>query len=135
MPDGKGGTTTESIPMRNAMNEVVRGSYVRDCEIGVKRWNRLIEKAGQATPLRLPSPRFRRSIGAWGGVPVTPAGEIIARDDWDRQQFGWLPTDGDRAFVKSLMQKVTEPGKMAAWIAPPDRGINNLGVDYEYVRV
>jgi benzoyl-CoA 2,3-dioxygenase component B len=135
MPDGKGSTTTESIPLRNAMNEVVRGSYVRDCEIGVKRWNRLIEKAGYATTLRLPSPRFRRSIGAWGGVPVTPAGDIIARDEWDRQQSQWLPTDSDRAFIRSLMQKVTEPGKMAAWIAPPDRGINNLGVDYEYVRL
>ncbi len=33
------------------------------------------------------------------------------------------------------MQQVTEPGKMAGWIAPPDRGINNLGVDYEYVRL
>jgi len=24
---------------------------------------------------------------------------------------------------------------MAAWIAPPDRGINNLPVDYEYVKL
>jgi benzoyl-CoA 2,3-epoxidase subunit B len=30
---------------------------------------------------------------------------------------------------------MTEPGKMARWIAPPDRGINNLPVDYEYVRL
>jgi benzoyl-CoA 2,3-dioxygenase component B len=27
---------------------------------------------------------------------------------------------------------MTEPGKIAGWIAPPDRGINNLAVDYEY---
>jgi benzoyl-CoA 2,3-dioxygenase component B len=33
------------------------------------------------------------------------------------------------------MQPVLEQGKVAAWIAPPDRGINNLPVDYEYVRV
>jgi len=37
--------------------------------------------------------------------------------------------------VHSLMRRVTEPGKMAAWIAPPDRGINNLPVEYEYVRL
>jgi benzoyl-CoA 2,3-dioxygenase component B len=37
--------------------------------------------------------------------------------------------------VKSLMQRVTAPGKMAGWVAPPDRGINNLAVDYEYVRL
>jgi len=29
---------------------------------------------------------------------------------------------------------VTEPGKMANWIAPPARGINNQPVDFEYVR-
>ncbi len=35
----------------------------------------------------------------------------------------------------SLMQGVHEQGKMAAWIAPPDRGINNNPVDYEYVKI
>jgi benzoyl-CoA 2,3-epoxidase subunit B len=37
--------------------------------------------------------------------------------------------------VASLMQRVVEPGKMAAWIAPPERGINSLPVEYEYVRL
>ena len=47
----------------------------------------------------------------------------------------WIPSPDDRAFVHSLMKKVAEPGKMAAWIAPPDRGINNLPVEYEYVKL
>jgi benzoyl-CoA 2,3-dioxygenase component B len=47
----------------------------------------------------------------------------------------WIPNEADRAFVRSLMQKVMQPGKMAAWIAPPDRGINNLALDYEYVKL
>jgi len=135
VPDGKGGVATETVPLRNAMNEVVRGAYVRDCEIGVKRWNRLIQKAGYAVELSLPSPHFRRSIGAWAGVPVDPQGHIVSREEWERRSSEWLPTDADRAFVKSLMHKVTEPGKMAAWIAPPDRGINNLPVEYEYVHL
>jgi benzoyl-CoA 2,3-dioxygenase component B len=33
------------------------------------------------------------------------------------------------------MQRMVEPGKMAGWIAPPDRGINNLPVGYEYVKL
>jgi benzoyl-CoA 2,3-dioxygenase component B len=33
------------------------------------------------------------------------------------------------------MKPVLEPGKMASWLAPPERGINNLPVDYEYVRL
>ncbi len=33
------------------------------------------------------------------------------------------------------MQRMTEPGKFAGWIAPPDGGINNRGLAYEYVRL
>ena len=39
------------------------------------------------------------------------------------------------SIIMSLMQGVHQPGKMAAWIAPPDRGINNNPVDYEYVKL
>jgi benzoyl-CoA 2,3-dioxygenase component B len=53
----------------------------------------------------------------------------------DRRLHEWIPSDEDRAFVRSLMQKVVVPGKMAGWIAPPDRGVNNLPIDYEYVRL
>ncbi|HKF74121.1 MAG TPA: benzoyl-CoA 2,3-epoxidase subunit BoxB [Stellaceae bacterium] len=135
VPDGKGGTTTETLPLRNAMNETVRGAYVRDCEIGVKRWNRLIQKVGIGRELTLPSTRFRRSIGAWAGVPATPEGRVVSRAEWDAAARDWLPNASDRAFVRSLMRRVVEPGKMAGWIASPDRGINNLAVDYEYVHL
>ena len=135
VPDGKGGNTTETVPLRNAMNETVRGAYVRDCEIGVKRWNRLVQKAGIGRELSLPSTRFRRSIGAWARVPVTPEGKIVSRTEWDAQAKTWLPSEPDHTFVRSLMQRVVEPGKMAAWIAPPDRGINNLAIDYQYVHL
>ncbi|HKW54726.1 MAG TPA: benzoyl-CoA 2,3-epoxidase subunit BoxB [Stellaceae bacterium] len=135
VPDGKGGVATEPVPLRNAMNEATRSAYVRDCEIGVKRWNRLIAKAGHALELKLPSPRFRRGIGAWANQPVDPSGQIIAAEAYQAKLPGWLPSASDRAFIKSLMQRVIEPGKMAAWIAPPDRGINNLPVDYEYVHL
>jgi benzoyl-CoA 2,3-dioxygenase component B len=37
--------------------------------------------------------------------------------------------------VKSLMRQVIAPGKMAGWIAPPERGINSLPIEYEYVRL
>jgi len=47
----------------------------------------------------------------------------------------WIPSEGDKAFVHSLMQKVIEPGRMAGWIAPPERGINNLPLEYEYVKL
>jgi len=125
----------QSIPMRNAMNEVTRMAYVRDCENGVKRWNNIIRKAGIDFELRLPSPRFRRTVGAWANVPTDPAGNAISAEAFAAGMRQWIPTPEDQAFVASVMQPVLEPGKVAAWIAPPDRGINNLPVDYEYVRV
>jgi benzoyl-CoA 2,3-dioxygenase component B len=94
-----------------------------------------IKRAGHEFQLRLPSPRFRRTIGAWANAPADPDGRVLARDEFERRLPEWLPTEADRAFVRSLMQRVVAPGKMAAWIAPPDRGINNLPVDYEYVRL
>ena len=33
------------------------------------------------------------------------------------------------------MQKVTEPGKFASWIAPPPKGINSQPIDFEYVHL
>jgi benzoyl-CoA 2,3-dioxygenase component B len=129
-PQGK-----ESVSLRNAMNEVLRNAYIKDCEIGVKRWNLQIGRAGFDFQLRLPSPRFRRAIGVWANAPTDPQGKAISREEFERGVPGWIPSEGDRAFVMSLMRRVAEPGRMAGWIAPPDRGINNLPVDYAYVKL
>ena len=125
----------QSVSLRNAMNEVMRSSYIKDCEIGVKRWNMQIQRAGFDFRLALPSSRFRRSIGVWADVPSNPEGYSISREEHEMRLPDWMPSETDRAFVRSVMQRVVEPGKMAGWIAPPDRGINNLAVDYEYVRL
>jgi benzoyl-CoA 2,3-dioxygenase component B len=130
MPDGE-----QEVPMLNALNEVMRESYLKDCEIGLKRWNRQIERAGHGLRLSLPSSRFRRSIGSWAGLPVDPQGRPIAKEEYERLLPSWIPSQADQAFILSLMHRVVEPGKMAGWIAPPERGINNLPVEYEYVRL
>jgi benzoyl-CoA 2,3-epoxidase subunit B len=135
VPDGKGGVTAEDVPMRSAINEVTRAAYARDCDVGVQRWNRLIAEAGCDFRFRLPSTRFRRSIGVWAGVPTDPEGRPITDEEWRRRQGDWLPSAEDRAFVQSLMHRVTEPGKVAGWIAPPEIGINNSPLDYQYVRL
>ena len=129
-PEGK-----TQVPALNALNETMRASYLKDCEIGLKRWNRAIERAGHAFRLTLPSPRFRRTIGAWVGRPADPRGTLLAREEYERRLADWIPSDEDRAFVRSLMQRVVARGQMAGWIAPPDRGINNLPLEYEYVRL
>src|SRR6185436_1773794 len=126
---------TENVPMLNALNEVMRESYLKDCDIGLRRWNRAIERAGYpALALKLPSTRFRRSIGAWAGQFFDPEGKLVEKNVYEKNLDSWIPSAADRAFVQSLMKRVVEPGKMAGWVAPPERGINNLPVDYEYVK-
>src|SRR3954468_12559828 len=75
----------EEVPMLNALNEVMRESYLKDCEIGLKRWNRQIERAGHAFRLSLPSSRFRRSIGAWAGQPADPMGNLLDKADYEKR--------------------------------------------------
>jgi benzoyl-CoA 2,3-dioxygenase component B len=135
VPDGQGGVKDETVSVRNGLNEVTRLEYVKDCNIGVTRWNMGIKRAGIDFELKLPSTRFRREVGMWAGVPTTPEGTPISQAEFDAKKAEWLPSEADQLFVKSLMQRVTEPGKMAAWIAPPDRGINAKPVEYEYVQL
>ena len=135
LPDGSGDVKSETVSMRNAMNEVLRVAYIRDCENGVKRWNGIIRKGGVDFELRLPSPRFRRTVGAWANVPTNPAGNPISPEAFAAGISSWIPTPEDQSFVASVMHPVYEAGKVASWIAPPDRGINSQPVDYEYVRV
>src|SRR5450432_2698816 len=135
IPDSAGGIKTENVPLRTAMNEVLRTSYVRDCELGLKRWNRQLERSGIAFRLALPSSRFNRTIGVWSAASCDLMGNIITAEGFERQRSQCLPSGDDREFVKSLMQRVVDPARMAGWIAPPERGINSLPIDYEYVRL
>ena len=129
-PDG-----AQDVPLRNAMNEVTRRAYIEDCDSGVQRWSKMIADAGFAFRLALPSPRFHRTIGAWANRFVDPSGKPVGEAAWQARRDEWLPSAADRAFVKSLMRPVTAPGKVAGWIAAPERGVNRLPADYEYVRL
>jgi benzoyl-CoA 2,3-epoxidase subunit B len=135
VPDGKGGVKEEAISVRNGINEITRLEYAKDCNVGVTRWNMLVKKNGVAFEFKLPSTRFRRSVGAWAGMHTDPQGHPITAAEFDAKKAEWLPTEEDIGFVKSLMQRVTEPGKMAAWIAPPDRGINAQPVASDSVKL
>jgi benzoyl-CoA 2,3-dioxygenase component B len=84
---------------------------------------------------RLPSTRFHRSIGIWAGVATDPEGRPITDEEWHLRQHDWLPSPEDRGFVASLMRRVTEPGKVAGWMAPPEIGINNTPRGFAYVRL
>jgi benzoyl-CoA 2,3-dioxygenase component B len=131
----EGEWVTRSVPMRNAMNEILRDWYVSDCEAGVARWNKILERDGFSDRLYVPSRRFNRHIGIYAGVPFDAQGNLLAKEEWEARRDEWLPTADDKAYLRHIMSSaVYEVGKFANWIAPPARGINRLPVDFEYVR-
>jgi benzoyl-CoA 2,3-dioxygenase component B len=131
----EGRLVREEIPLRNAMNEVLRDDYVIDCQRGVDKWNRAIEAHGVPFKLTLPSRRFHRQIGIYSDVNAGPSGDLITKEAFDAKRSEWLPSAADKAYVQSLMQKpVYDPKQMANWIAPPKQGIKGRGIDFEYVR-
>jgi benzoyl-CoA 2,3-dioxygenase component B len=123
------------VPLRNAMNEVLRDAYVADCQRGVDKWNRAIAAHGIPFELTLPSRRFHRNIGAFAGFCADPTGAPLPALEWARRRDEWLPSEGDRAFVASLMTRpVFDPRQVAGWISPPKQGIKGCPVEFEYVR-
>lgn len=131
--DGK--FTREDVPLRTAMNEVLRDEYVADCQRGVDKWNRAIASHGIQFELKLPSRKFHRHIGIYSGVHTNLAGEPISKEEFEAKREAWLPSEADKTYVKSLMTKpITDPKEMANWIAAPKQGIKGRPVDFEYVR-
>jgi len=123
------------VPLRNALNEVLRGEYVRDCEKGLARWNKTLADEGIGEQLFLPSTRFHRHLGEYAGHHFDIEGNLITAEVFERRKAEWLPTTEDREYVRSLMHPVVEPGKIANWIAPPATGIKGKPFEFEYVRL
>lgn len=131
---GTGELLTKQAPALNALNERLRDDFMKDSLAGVERWNRIIQKNGVDFQLTVPHKAFHRQIGPLAGVKISPQGRVISEDAWSRSVRDWLPTQSDSQFVKSLMGRVTEVGKYAHWIAPPQVGINKQPISFEYVR-
>jgi benzoyl-CoA 2,3-dioxygenase component B len=130
-----GRIVTAELPALIALNHDLRTAYIADCETGITRWNRILAAGGLTGPgLRLPHVGFNRKVGLFAGCHITPGGQIVDAAAWEAGRPAWLPTPADKAHVESLMRPVYEPGKIAAWLAPPRNGINGRPLDYSYVR-
>jgi benzoyl-CoA 2,3-dioxygenase component B len=131
--DGEIGKT--EVAALVGLNSDLRGEYIKDCQNGVNRWNRILDSAGLPQRLYLPHIAFNRRVGAFAGIEAAPDGELLSAEQWASRKGQWLPTDVDKTHVRSLMRPVYERGKIAAWIAPPRQGINGKPFDYEYVHL
>jgi benzoyl-CoA 2,3-epoxidase subunit B len=125
----------KDIPLRTAMNEVLRDNYIEDCQRAVDKWNRTLEKHGLTERLALPHRRFHRQQGIYAGTHFAPDGRMLTAEEWQKQRAEWLPSEADQAYVETLMQPVHERGRIAAWVAPPTKGVNGQPFEFDYVRL
>ena len=125
----------EAVPALRAINCRLLDDYIADCQGGIDRWNKVIEKHGIAFKIAQPHKGFNRRIGEFAGHRISPAGELLSEAQWQAQQGQWLPNDADMQFINSLMKPRHERGQYASWIAPPRVGINNQTGDFEYVKI
>jgi benzoyl-CoA 2,3-dioxygenase component B len=122
-------------PALTAMNMRLRDDYVVDCNKGVERWNKVIEKTGVKFRLKLPHVAFHRHIGEFQNTKASPDGQLLTDAQWAAQRDQWLPSKADGDFISSLMQPCWERGKFASWISAPKIGIDNKAGDFEYVKI
>ncbi len=126
---------SREVPALTAINARLLDDYIRDCQAGLNRWNKIIAREGVDFELTQPHPAFNRKVGEFAGLEVSADGRLLSDADWQNQQEQWLPSDQDLAYINSLMEPVNEPGQYAGWIAPPKVGINKQSGDFEYVRI
>jgi len=71
----------------------------------------------------------------YSGFRFDPNGVPLSDEQWTKRMHEWLPAESDREYLLSIMaEPVYEPGTFANYIAPPRRGINQLPIDFQYVR-
>jgi benzoyl-CoA 2,3-dioxygenase component B len=131
--DGKLGS--REVALRNALNEVLRGEYIKDCEKGLARWNKTLAEGEISERIYLPNTRFHRHVGEYAGYRFDIEGNPISAEEFEQRKAQWLPTVEDREYVRSLMHPVVDPGKIANWIAPPAAGVKGKPFGFEYVRL
>ncbi len=118
-----------------SLNMRLRDDYIKDSSVGTKRWNRTINSFNIDFEMKLPFEGFNRKIGSFMNANITPEGEVISKENWNKKSDEYLPTKDDNLFIESLMKPVFEIGKFASWISEPDQGIDNKSGDFEYVKI
>jgi benzoyl-CoA 2,3-dioxygenase component B len=125
----------EDVPALSGLNMRLRDDYVKDADVGVQRWNRIIETFGIPFEIRLPHVAFHRHIGEFSRINADVDGNILSPAEWTNRRTDMLPSSTDREYIESLMKPEVMPGKFAGWIAPPKTGIDNKPGNFEYVKI
>src|SRR6202043_1757225 len=94
-------------PALTAINMRLRDDYTADCQRGLDRWNKIIDKTGVAIRLELPHVAFHRQDGEVRDLQDSSTGKLLDEAAWSREVGKWLPSRDDGDFIASLMRPVS----------------------------
>ncbi len=85
-------------PALTAVNMRLRDDYTADCQRGLDRWNKIIERTGVDFKLELPHVAFHREIGEFRDVDASPSGERARRRRLATREGQVAAVQGGRRF-------------------------------------
>ena len=88
--DGK--LVVEEAPALRALNSRLLDDFIVDCQGGIDRWNKSVEKAGIDFKFVQPHKGFNRRIGEFGGKRISPTGEVLTEESGTRRAATGCPT-------------------------------------------
>ena len=73
-------------PALTAINMRLRDDYTADCQRGLDRWNKIIDRVGVSFKFELPHVAFHRQIGEFRDVQASPSGQLLDDAAWQRDK-------------------------------------------------
>ena len=111
------GVVATDVAAEWAINTIMRRQFIAEVQRIIDRWNVYLRAVGIDFCLHLPHERFGRAYGPCAGLSFDVNGNLMSGDA-ENKNVEYLPTVGERANVRSLMQRELAPGRFASWIAP-----------------
>ena len=85
---------SQDVSALSALNMRLRDDYVRNCQKGIDRWNRVMTLNDIDFQITLPHVGFHRKIGEFKNSTFDITGTLLTADDWTRRRDTMLP-NGD----------------------------------------
>ena len=73
-----GAIVKQDVPALSGLNMRLRDDYVTDCNVGVSRWNAVIDRFGVKFKIKLPHVAFHRHIGEFSNIHADADGNILS---------------------------------------------------------
>ena len=104
-------------PALTAINMRLRDDYTADCQRGLDRWNKIIERIGVDFQFELPHVAFHRQIGEFKDIKASPTGELVDDATWNKREGQVAAVEGRRR----LHPEPDAPGHRARQVRQLDR--------------